>query len=249
MAYPNVASAHSFADEAGRLNGQELVGFISGVKGKLFEIKYVDYLNNGNLPSGFSAELAESPTNPGWDIAIFGPDGAIKDAIQLKATDSVQYVSEAIEKYPQIDVVTTSEVHSHLIMQDYADHVIDSGISDAAITSIVEGGLHEATASMHWMPSPVSLAIIAFTSYSNENLSAYQKSKQFGERSTKSYLSYLAGGALSVATGTWWIGVLGGMGSRLLLGAGHLKYEQSSRLQQTIKNNESVLKSLKAEAV
>ena len=53
---------------------RELVGFVSGVKGKLFELQYVDYLNDGHLPDGFRAELAGNPTNPGWDIAIIGQD-------------------------------------------------------------------------------------------------------------------------------------------------------------------------------
>ena len=116
LAYPNVAAARSFADEVTRLEGQELIGFVSGVKGKLFELQYVEYLNDGHLPDGFRAALAGSPTNPGWDIAITGQDGALRDTIQAKATDSVAYVTSALEKNPQIDVVTTSEVHSQLVM-------------------------------------------------------------------------------------------------------------------------------------
>lgn len=52
LAYPHVAENLSFAEEAARLHGQELVGLVNGVKGKLFEMKYVDYLNSGELPDG-----------------------------------------------------------------------------------------------------------------------------------------------------------------------------------------------------
>lgn len=244
LAYPNVAAARSFSAQVEHLDGQELIGFVSGVKGKLFELHYVDYLNEGNLPSGFHAELANSPTNPDWDIAIVGRDGLKHQMIQAKATDSVTYVKDALEKNPQIDVVTTSEVHSHLIMQGFSEHVIDGGISDSAVTAMVDGATEESTVSMHWIPSAVSLAIIAFSSYNVEGLSPYDKSRQFGERSSKSYLAYLAGGSIAVATNTWWLGMLGGMGSRLILDSGRQKRENLAHLKQLVKNNEIVLKQL-----
>lgn len=247
LAYPNVAAANSFADEVGRLDGQELVGFVSGVKGKLFEIHYVKFLNDGNLPSGFHAELARSPTNPGWDIAITGPDGTVHDTIQAKATDSVGYVTDALKQNPQIDVVTTSEVHSHLVMQGFSESVIDSGISDAALTAAVEGGMHGAAISMSWAPSAVSLALIAFSAYSQDGLSSYEKSRHFGQRASRSYLAYLAGGSLAVVTNTWWIGVLGSMGSRVILGAGRQKRERLAEMKRLVYSNQVVLRRLEGQ--
>jgi hypothetical protein len=69
----NLSDSISFQDKV----RDSLTGFISGVKGKLFEQKYVEYLNDGNLPDGYSAILAESVTQPGWDIAIEGSNGEI----------------------------------------------------------------------------------------------------------------------------------------------------------------------------
>lgn len=43
----------AFADEAAPLHGQELIGLVNGVKGKLFELKHVDFLNSGELPNGY----------------------------------------------------------------------------------------------------------------------------------------------------------------------------------------------------
>jgi len=241
LAYPNVAEVRSFGDQIDRFNDHELLGFVSGVKGKLFEIQYVDYLNSGHLPSGFSAEIAGSPNNPGWDIAIVGPSGALYDTIQAKATDSVSYVAEALNKNPHIDVVTTSEVHSHLMMQGFAERVIDSGISDSALTAGIDGAVSDAATSMDWMPSAISFALIAFSSYSRDGLSAYEQSSQFGERSLKSYLAYLAGGSLAVATNTWWIGVIGGMGSRLVLGAGRQKWDRLGQVKHLVRSNQMVI--------
>jgi hypothetical protein len=71
-AYPNLSDSISFEDKVRQLDGDSLTGFISGVKGKLFEQKYAGYLNDGKLPDGYSAKIAESATQLGWDIAIEG---------------------------------------------------------------------------------------------------------------------------------------------------------------------------------
>ena len=244
LTYPNVAAIRSFGDQINRFNDQELMGFVSGIKGKLFEIQYVDYLNTGRLPDGFSAKLASSPTNPGWDIAILGPSGEIQDTIQAKATESASYVTEALVENPHIDVVTTSEVHSQLIMQGFSENVVDSGISDSDLTTAIDGAVSDVTTSMDFMPSVVSLALIAFSTYSQEGLTAYEQSSQFGERSLKSYLAYLAGGSLAVLTGVWWLGVIGGMGSRLVLDGGHQKLERLSQMEQLVQVNEKVINRL-----
>jgi len=111
-AYPELAGRMSFEDVARSLHDSQLTGFVSGVKGKLFEMRYMEYLNDGNLPDGYHADLAHSATQPGWDIAVHGPDGHVASILQMKATDSVEYVRHALERYPDIDVVTTDEVYS-----------------------------------------------------------------------------------------------------------------------------------------
>jgi hypothetical protein len=244
LAYPDSAADHSFLDEVRHLDGAQLVGFTSGIKGKLFEVEYVAYLNDGHLPAGYHADLAHSPTNPGWDLAIYGPDDSVREVIQLKATDSVAYVHEALRTYPTIDVVTTDEVHSHLVMLGAADHVAGSGISNQALAASVDGGVDQVVGSMHWTPSVLSLALIAYSAYNADGLSNYQKSKSFGERSIKSYVAYVAGGSLAVATGTWWIGMLGGIGSRMLLGSGCAKRTQLAQLRSLVDDNEGVLQRL-----
>lgn len=244
LQYPDLASKYSFVEAVNRIDSDNIGHFVSGVKGKLFEIEYVDYLNDGHLQSGYIAQLAPSANQPGWDISVIGPDREVSEMIQAKATDSVSYVKDALEKYPQFDVVTTSEVHAQLVMQGFSEHVIDSGISDAAIEAVVSGAVDGAVVSFSWMPSVLSLALIAFSSYSEKDLSDYQKSRNFGERASKSYLAYLAGGALALATNTWWIGVLGGMGSRLCLGSGQAKRQQLKSLEELIVANDRVLSRL-----
>jgi hypothetical protein len=99
MAYPDLATHETFAEAVRDMDTAELEGLASGVKGKLFEIQYADYLNDGHLPDGYVASLADSATQPGWDIQITGPDGAMSEVIQAKATDSASYVAEALTRY------------------------------------------------------------------------------------------------------------------------------------------------------
>lgn len=247
LAYPDLSAHHTFLQEVRSLDAGRLPGLVDGVKGKLFEIKYVEYLNDGHLPAGYEAHLADSATQAGWDIEVLGPDGHVRDLIQAKATDSVAYVQTALERYPHIDVVTTEEVHSQLIMAGLGDHVLDSGITNDALTHAVEGASDAAAIHFSWMPSALSIALIAFSAYSKEGLDAYEKSKGFGERSVRSYLAYLAGGAVAVATHTWWLGMLGGMGSRLVMGAGRAKRDRLATLRTLIANNERVLRRLRAQ--
>jgi hypothetical protein len=123
------------------LGGDEMRGAINSAKGKYFEYLVVDRLNAGEqvgpimLPDGYRAELADSLNQPGWDMRIVGPDGAIADYLQLKATDSAGYIKEALHRYPDIKILATHEV-SHFGV------VLDSGITEDElrdqVSSVIE---------------------------------------------------------------------------------------------------------------
>jgi len=242
LAYPRLAESKSLLEVVNDMDDAQLQGLAVGIKGKLFEIKYADYLNNGHLPDGYSAQLAETATNPGWDIEIVDNHGVICEELQLKATDSLDYIKDAFEKYPYIDIVTTDEVYSHIAMQGFSEHVINSGIDDQALTDIVNSSLADPTSSFDLMPSIIPFAVIAFSVSMQQDLTNFQKGKQFGERSAKSYATYLAGGAVAVATHTWWLGLIATVGSRVLLGIGRNRWERLYELKNFVSNNEQVLR-------
>jgi len=142
--YPNIRG--SFVAEVQRLSGdpEKLRGLTSGIKGKLFEDQYLNWLNHGHLPSGFHAELAHHANNPAWDIVIKDSHGHVSDLLQLKATESADYVRHALDTHPHIDVVATHEVFNHLAgHHSELAHIIDSGITNAAL------GDHAASAAAH----------------------------------------------------------------------------------------------------
>ena len=94
---------------------EQLQGYANGVKGKYFEVLVKDKLNDGEsvggiqLVPGQKAVLAESPTQPGWDLRIVDEDGQTVQYLQAKATASMQPIKEHLEKYPDIKVVTVEE--------------------------------------------------------------------------------------------------------------------------------------------
>jgi hypothetical protein len=130
------------------LSEEEIQGAVNTAKGKYFEYLVADRLNAGEqvgsvvLPDGYSAVLADSLNQPGWDMRIVGPDGVTSEYLQLKATDSVGYIQEALNRYPDIEILATTEVaHSGL--------VIDSGISEEELRIQVANAIDDVDSSCY----------------------------------------------------------------------------------------------------
>lgn len=129
------------------LDGEALQGAVNTAKGKYFEYLVVDRLNQGQqvgpllLVPGQQAVLAESMTQPGWDLRIVDEHGAAVEYLQLKATDSVAYIRSALERYPDIQILATGEVA-------YSGLVLDSGISDQMLRAHVGAGVDAADMSL-----------------------------------------------------------------------------------------------------
>lgn len=118
------------------LGDEERMGAINAAKGKYFEYLVADRLNDGQqvgdvvLADGQHAVLAESMTQPGWDMQIVDSNGDVVSYLQLKATESSGYIREALDRYPDIQILASSEVAERA----YDGHVVlDSGISDVRL--------------------------------------------------------------------------------------------------------------------
>lgn len=124
----------------------ELMGIVNSAKGKYFEYLVVDQLNAGatvgdvTLPDGYHAQLADSMTQPGWDIRIVDADGQTVDLLQLKATDNIGYLHATLERYPDIAILTTAEVAEGLPNNRL---VLDSDITDADLEQAVNATLDD----------------------------------------------------------------------------------------------------------
>ena len=244
-AYPIKSQTDNLRDIIEDADDTELAGLISGIKGKLFEMRYVDFLNDGHLPDGYEAVLAESATNPGWDIAILDNNGITVNELQMKATDSVDYIKTALERYPDIDIVTTEEVYNSVVMREFADQVINSGISNEELTSVVTETLESDSVDMDWGLPVIPMLLIGYSVYKKESLSSFEKGTEFGDRYIQSYISYIAGGAVAVISNTWWLGLIASMGTKVFSKYGRVKFNKAKSLDRTISLNETILKKMR----
>jgi hypothetical protein len=243
LAYPGLAShGETFSDVVERLPANDVLGLVNGVKGKLFEMDLVDHMNAGNLPDGLHAELAGSATQPGYDIKILDADGRIVDVLQAKATESVAYVKDALERYPDIDVTTTTEVHAQLVALGAADHVTSGGVSEAVLQQKVEAAVaagHHHLDAGDLVPSSLGLAVIALSSFMDKSLSVEQKGAEFGDRVAKAGVTAAAAKTVLIATNTWWLGLAIGVGSRWLASYGGNKRQRYEALERAVESLET----------
>ncbi|MCH7481830.1 MAG: hypothetical protein IIC31_03235 [Chloroflexi bacterium] len=137
LAFPNKSLS-----DLNDLSPESAKGWLAAWKGKFFEVVVEDKLNAGEqvgdlrLGLGQIARLADSPTQPGFDLEIVNSDGNIDQPRQLKATESLGYVKKALETYPGIRVPATAEAAS-----DQLDAILNSGIGDEAIDGQVAAPL------------------------------------------------------------------------------------------------------------
>ena len=159
-------------------------GIVSAVKGKLFEIEYVDWLNHGHLAAGAVAELASSPTQEGWDILIKDSTGHPIEHLQLKATESIGYIKEALAAHPDIDVVATHEVFSHLDNLDGSgleSHLIDGNMLNEHLGEHVRAEIDAAE-----MTPEFHFPLIAFGMIALQNIKGYLEGKKSGKEAIRS---------------------------------------------------------------
>lgn len=116
----------------GAIDTASVLGHSNHIKGILFEQEYVEALEL----SGIGASMFETTNHPGTDIMVFGGVDGVTE-IQLKASDSVSYVTAAMQEDPETAFAVTSEVASMI----GADLVINTGIENAALEAAVEDTL------------------------------------------------------------------------------------------------------------
>lgn len=125
LAYPNLDL------ETLAKTPEAAAGILSGWKGKYIEVLVRDKLNPGEqvdevfLTPEQKVVLADSPIQSGWGLQLLDADGAIDKALQLKATNYLSPVKDALERYPDIDVLTTVDAADAIPNQ-----ILSGGLSD-----------------------------------------------------------------------------------------------------------------------
>lgn len=129
-------SESQLSDELSAYEPEQLKGIANNVKGIYHELLFVDQYNNQNADT-YAAVFGET-NHPGADIQIFSKytDDVIGE-FQLKSSDSTSYITNHFERYPDIDVLATSEV------ADKIDSVASSGIDNSEITEKIDTVLEQ----------------------------------------------------------------------------------------------------------
>ena len=145
LQYPNLTE--DFAGAVHRLSDDpaSLRGLVNGVRGKLFEVEYVKWLNDGHLPHGMTAHLAESANNAAWDVSVTDAHGHVDTLLQLKASEGIAAAHHALALHPDIDVVIPHDVFLHIgnHLDDYG-HLIDGHERLSDLDTVMGQGVHHA---------------------------------------------------------------------------------------------------------
>jgi hypothetical protein len=221
--YPGLPD--SFVEEIQHLSGhpEQLMGIINGVKGKLFEIDYADWLNSGHLPHGYIAELAHSPTNPAWDISIHDANGHVDELLQMKASTSIAYIHSALAAHPEIDVVVPHEMYETLSQHsELLPHIIDSHQDLGHLTSHVTSAVsHADAAGIHYHAPVFAFAFVVgqnYMRYRRGEVGLKSALQNVSERALLASVASLASWAVATLSGISLIGIPVGMGTRLVGG-------------------------------
>ena len=160
---------------------------------------------NAHLQPGYKAELAASPTQEGWDIRILGNDENVVEELQLKATNFSQYIKQALQDYPEIDVVTLEDLAgSFALLGD--DRVTASAISNADLTNEISAAT-QAEFAMEYagLYSVISLAaLLTDGSIYNKGLAVGSRSAAYSINSSIVGSSMAIGGPL-FAVASWFL--------------------------------------------
>ena len=128
------ASEAELSDYLDGYDADQLKGIANNIKGIYHEMLWVGQYNDTHEDT--YAALFGATNHAGADIEIkFSGTDEVVDTIQLKATDSVAYVREHLERYPDIDVLVTNETAERM------SGVHSSGIDNAEITGQVNHDL------------------------------------------------------------------------------------------------------------
>ena len=141
MAYPDLAADHSLYEHYLRVSEageSSLTGIISGLKGKLAEIRAKDTLEQ----SGYTnVEIAENATHPVWDIDAVSPSGE-RELFQVK-TGAESYageVSATMEAQPDVNFMVSSEIYQRVTdaSPEYVDRLSDIGYDYTSVREITD---------------------------------------------------------------------------------------------------------------
>lgn len=137
----NDATEEELADYLRNLTPEQMRGVVSNVKG-IFHEFLVARAENAN-GDDVSAVLVELTNHPGTDLEYMVGDAFI-GSVQVKAVQSPAAIIDHFSRYPEVDVLATSEV-TNLLKGMFGERLQDSGFQNAEVTQITRSTFDELT--------------------------------------------------------------------------------------------------------
>ena len=128
------ASVEELACYVSAMGPEQLRGLASNVKGIYHEMLFVHAVDS--ISDGIEARLFEATNHPGADVE-FIVDGEVIREVQLKAIALPNAIYEHLARYPEVELVTTSEIASRF------PNIECSGFTNAALGRRVGGVIEE----------------------------------------------------------------------------------------------------------
>ena len=189
---------------------EQKMGVISGVKGKLFEIKVKDHLDNEFASQGLEVELAENVNQKGWDLVVKDQSNEPINYFQVKCSDNIDYITTSIEKYPEFIHIVPEDVYksSNTLIDNQNIQAVPYTLED--LDNSVENA-HNFVGSIGelFVPPVVTLGLIIISEFTQK-----PDKDRAAKRISISGSAATIGSVASIMTNTWWIGALMGLGVR-----------------------------------
>ena len=231
---------------------ERLRGLVDGVRGKLFEENYVAWLNHGNLPAGYHAQLAQTANNPAWDIAVKDHAGHVDQLLQLKASASLRLAQQALAAHPRIDVVIPHDqfvdTHAHLAGRLIAGQLIDGHQTLQGLDSTMDHavGHAEAGAAFHWPVLAIGVAALhSFSRYRQGVMSAGEALASAAERGSLAVAATLANWILLAAGTTTTVAIPASLLVRLAGGQISHNWRRRRRLERAVARGREAIQVLR----
>jgi hypothetical protein len=213
------------------LSAHQKEGLTSQLKGAVLELHVQDAMNAGEIPmvaGAVQADLAASLNQSGWDIVQKSEPGEALAYVQVKATESWQYIAQHLSRYPEVPIVATTReaaLSATGNITDTAD-IIDTGVSSAELTAHVAStvdNLDAVHAASEFLPEIAfaAIGIVALVKLKNgsDRRDVFNWVK---EQAALAGLANAAGLASQIATGTVVLRPLATMGVRFTADRGRV---------------------------
>lgn len=138
--YPDLAEKQSLyqnlVEKGADVNSESIEGFISGIKGKVYEMELVNRLNEQY--DGYAFSISESATQPIWDIKGINADGEeILVQAKMGAENYAYEVQDRMLENPDVLFATSTEIQNKILENhpELASQFVDVDISNAEFTT------------------------------------------------------------------------------------------------------------------